>query len=78
MKEQKIKQDDIKIGENIRNVRTQKGYGQTELVRMLQLQGITITRETLVKIERGIQHISASQLRGIKNALETSYDELLK
>ena len=45
MKEQKIKQDDIKIGENIRNVRTQKGYGQTELVRMLQLHHERNTRE---------------------------------
>ena len=45
---------------------------------MLQLQDIDITRETLVKIERGIQHITGSQLRGIRDCLETSYDELLK
>jgi transcriptional regulator with XRE-family HTH domain len=44
---------------------------------MLQLQGTSMTRETLVKIERGIQHISASQLKGIRDVLETSYDELL-
>ena len=48
------------------------------LVRALQLLGVTMTRETLVKIERGIQHIQASQLRGIRDALETTYDELLK
>lgn len=35
-------------------------------------------REALVKIERGIQHIQATQLRAIKNVLETTYDELLK
>ena len=45
---------------------------------MLQLKNITITRESLVKIERGIQHIQASQLKGIRDALETTYDELLK
>lgn len=75
--EQKIKQDEIRIGENIRAVRKEKEIGQTELVRMLQLAGVDMTRETLVKIERGIQHIQASQLRGIRDALETSYDRLM-
>ena len=76
--EQKIKQDEIHIGQNIREIRLLRRIGQTELVRMLQLDGIEMTRETLVKIERGTQHIQASQLRGIKNALRTTYDELLK
>lgn len=78
METQKIKQGKIHIGRNIRRVRQEKGIGQTELVRMLQLEGIEMTRETLVKIERGIQHIQAEQLRGIRDALGTSYDELLK
>ena len=76
--EQKIKQSEINIGGNIRRIRLEKGYGQTELVRMLQLRDINITRETLVKIERGIQHITGSQLRGIRDCLDTTYDELLK
>ena len=75
---QKIKQDEIRIGENIRRVRLERGIGQTELVRMLQLEGVEMTRETLVKIERGIQHIQAVQLRALRDALDTSYDELLK
>lgn len=75
---QKIKQSGIDIGKNIRRVRLEKGYGQTELVRMLQLKDIDMTREALVKIERGIQHITGSQLRGIRDCLDTSYDELLK
>ena len=75
--EQKIKQD-IFIGGNIREIRLQRGMKQTELVRQLQLRGVNMTRETLVKIERGIQHIQASQLRGIRDALQTTYDELLK
>lgn len=37
-----------------------------------------MTRETLVKIERGIQHIQASQLKGIRDVLEVTYDEILK
>lgn len=76
--EQKIKQYGIDIGGNIRKIRLAKDIGQTELVRMLQLKDVDITRETLVKIERGIQHITGSQLRGIRDCLNTTYDELLK
>lgn len=76
--EQKIKQDEIFIGKNIRRIRKEKGIRQTEMVALLQLENVMITRETLVKIERGIQHIQATQLRAIKNVLETTYDELLK
>lgn len=76
--EQKIKQDDGNIGRNIREVRKARGIGQTELVRLLDLHGVPITRECLVKIERGIQHVQVKQLREIKEALETTYDELLK
>ena len=54
---QKIKQDEINIGANIREIRLSRGIGQTELVRMVQLQGVDMTRECLVKIERGMQHI---------------------
>ena len=40
--EQKIKQND-RIGENIRKIRKMKGLGQTDLVRMLQIDGIEDT-----------------------------------
>ena len=77
--EQKIKQDRfIPIGKNIRRIRKERKIGQTALVRQLQLSGVDMTRETLVKIERGIQHIQAQQLYAIKDALETTYDELLR
>ena len=76
--EQKIKQDEIFIGKNIRRIRKEKGIRQTEMVALLQLENVMITREALVKIERGIQHIQATQLRAIKNVLETTYYELLK
>lgn len=79
MEEQKIKQDAYEcIGNNIRQIRVSRKVGRTELARMLQLSGINMTSETLMKIENGIHHIHISQLRGIKNALDTTYDELLK
>lgn len=79
MDEQKLKSsDEIFIGKNIREIRLKRNIGQTELVVRLQLVGISMTRETLVKIERGIQHISISQLKAIRDTLDTTYDELLK
>lgn len=78
MSEQKIKQDEIRIGENIKAIRKQKKIKQIDVVRKMQLMGVDITRESLVKIERGIQHIYATQLKAIKEILDTSYDELLK
>lgn len=78
MEGQKIKQDQIQIGKNIRRLRLEKKLGQTELANKLQLEGVDMTREALVKIERGIQHISATQLKAIRDVLQTSYDELLK
>ena len=74
--EQKIKQND-RIGQNIRKIRKAKGLGQTDLVRMLQIDGCDMTRECLVKIERCTQHIQVSQLRAIRKALDTSYDALI-
>ena len=74
-----IRNDDkICIGGNIRRIRKEKHIGQTALVGMVQLQGVELTREALVKIERGIQHVKASQFKAIKEALQTSFDELLK
>ena len=78
MKEQKIKQDNICIGKNIKEIRKQKKIKLVDIVRRMQLMGIDITRESLVKIERGIQHIYASQLKAIKEILDVSYDQLLK
>ena len=74
--DQKIKQD-IGIGANIRRIRKERNMGQTDLVRIMQIDGCDMTRECLVKIERGIQHIQASQLQAIKKALNTTYDALI-
>ena len=78
MSEQKIKQDNISIGKNIRDIRKAKGIKQIDIVSKMQLMGVDITRESLVKIERGIQHIYATQLKAIKEILETTFDELFR
>ena len=70
------------IGANIRRIRKEKGIGQTELIQKIDLVEwdfeVNLTREALVKIERGIQHIKVSQLKAIRAILETTYEELLK
>ena len=73
--EQKIKQD-LRIGENIRKIRKARKLGQTDLIRMLQIDGCDMTCKRLVIIERGTQHIQATQLQAIKKALNTTYDAL--
>lgn len=78
MENQKIKNDtNNTIGKNIREERLKVGMGQTELVSKLQLLDIKMTRETLVKIERGVQHIQLDQLKGIMQVLGCSYEDLL-
>ena len=66
------------IGTNIRRIRLESKISQTDLVRILQLMGVDITREALVKIAKGTQHVKVSQLKAIKTALGTSYEELLE
>lgn len=53
MPEKIISDKNNTIGKNIRRMRIDRGIGQSEMVRQLQLMDINITRETLVKIERG-------------------------
>lgn len=76
MREEKIIDNDNIIGSNIRRIRLEKGIGQTELVKQLQLIDVDITRETLVKIESGRQHIKLDQLVGIRMILGVSYEKL--
>lgn len=77
LREEKIIDNDNIIGSNIRRIRIEKGIGQTELVKQLQLMNVDITRETLVKIESEKQHIKLEQLRGIKKLLNIEYSEIL-
>ena len=44
---------------------------------MLQIDGCDMTRECLVKIERCMQHIQATQLQAKKKVLHTIYDALI-
>lgn len=74
-----VKNDEtIKIGSNIRRLRIAKGLKPGELVREVNLRGISMTIFSLSKIEANTQHVKASQLKAIKEILECSYDELFE
>ena len=76
---QRIHQDEkINIGKNIRQIRKERKISQKEMAEKLQLRQIPMSRETYVKIERGIRNVGASELKAIKEILATSYEELLK
>ena len=47
---------DINIGSNIRMLRIQKGYKQTEVVKQLQLSGYDISTFSFNRIEKGTQN----------------------
>ena len=72
-----ISGDGKTIGGNVRRLRESRRIGQTEMVAKLQLRQVPITRETLVKIEGGRQHIKLAQLRGIRDVLGVSYEDIL-
>ena len=75
---QRIRQDErINNGKNIRRIRKEKKISQKEMAEKMQLHRIPITRETYVKLERGIRNVGASELKAIKEILDTSYDQLL-
>lgn len=78
LKEEKIVDSNNVIGGNIKRIRKEKGIGQTELVKMLQLNDVDITRETLVKIESGKQHIKLKQLIGLSKVLNVDYSVLFE
>lgn len=75
--EERILDDNNVIGSNIKRLRISQNIGQTDLVRLVQLEGVDLIREALVKIEGGRQNINLVQLKAIKKILNASWEDLL-
>ena len=74
-----VKNDEIiNIGSNIKRLRTAVGMKPGELVREVNLRGVSMTIFSLSKIEANTQHIRASQLKVIKEILKCDYEELFE
>ncbi len=65
------------IGTNIRRLRLKKKLHQTVLAKMVIDEGVPFSRECLVKIEGGRQHITLDQLNSIRGILGCTYEDLL-
>lgn len=73
-----IKNDrQIRIGSNIKRLRTEQNMKATELIRKVNLLGVELNTFSLSKIEANTQHIKASQFKAIMQVLNCSAEELL-
>ena len=74
----KIKSGKIDIGNNIKTIIDDKKIKRTEIIREMQLQGISINSQRLYKIEHNIAIITADELLAIAEILEITVEDLLK
>lgn len=73
-----IQVNDIRIGENIKSLREQKGLKQTDVIAKLQLMGIEISVYSHSKIENGKQNPTVSLLVGLKEVFGCDFNGLFK
>ncbi|MBQ2695992.1 MAG: helix-turn-helix transcriptional regulator [Clostridia bacterium] len=64
------------IGENIRNIRTEKRLTQEQLAAKLQVSGCDITRSALAKIEVGQRHLYPDEIKALKEVLHVAYEDI--
>lgn len=74
---QKIRPD-MNIGENIRKLRLGSGMTQEQVVAQLQLMGIDISRSTYAKLECSLMNIKISELMGLKNIFDCSFNDFFE
>lgn len=67
---------EIRIGENLKELREGKGITQEVLSARLQVLGCDMSRSTLAKIEVGHRHIYLDEIIHLKTALGIEYDQM--
>ena len=70
------RQFEKQFGDNIRRVRESRKLTQEQLSARLQVAGCDITRSALAKIEVGQRHVYPDEIKVLKEALNTTFDEL--
>ncbi len=68
---------DKQVGQQVRRLREAGGLTQEQLAARLQVRGCDLTRSALAKIEAGQRHVYVFELRQLREALGTTYEELL-
>ena len=69
-----IQINDISIGENIKNLREQRGLKQTDVIARLQLLGVEISVYSYSKIETGKQNPTVSLLKVLTEIFQCDYN----
>lgn len=73
----KIKSDiKIHLGSNMKKLRTEKGLTQADVIRLLQLQGLDVSKQSYSHYEKEEEHIPASVLVALCEILDTTLDEI--
>ncbi len=64
------------LGQNIQQLRMERGLSQEQVSARLQVLGCDITRSALAKIEAGQRHIYPDELMRLREVFAVSYEEL--
>ncbi len=67
---------ELRVGNNIRELREKRGITQNQLAAQLQVNGCDITRSALAKIEVGQRHLYPDEVILLKKLLAANYDEI--
>ena len=67
---------ELKIGQNIRNIRESRNMTQEMLSAKLQLNGCDITRSALAKIEVAQRHLYPDEIILLKEILNVSFESI--
>ena len=65
------------VGRQIRAAREARGMTQEQLAAQLQTRECDVTRSAVAKMEVGLRHIYAVELRAMRDILNVPYETLL-
>ena len=69
---------ELKVGNNIRELRENRRITQDQLASKLQIRGCDITRSAVAKIEVGQRHLYPDEIILIKEILAVEYDDIFR
>lgn len=75
--ESKLKQD-ISIGDNLRRLRLRAGLSQEKAAALLQVRGLSVSREIISQMETGKYSIRISILMAMKDIYQASIEEFFE
>ncbi|MDO4294058.1 MAG: helix-turn-helix transcriptional regulator [Eubacteriales bacterium] len=74
----KLKQRPVGIGRNLKRLRLRAGYSQSQLVGILQQNGLSISLDMYKKMEQDRYSIRVRDLAALRELYGVSYDEFFQ